>query len=136
MQVKIWIHWFSRSAHVAMTFRWRFHGHVVFCNGSRWPFEWRHANVPRLAGIVELSCERPDQCNFLMATERREKSTLLSTQVPTLAWHGRGLHRSSGRSERLMRVTTGSQARFSACGYTKSKQCMEPPAEGEKLHRL
>ena len=35
MQVKIWIHWFSRSAHVAMTFRWRFHCHVVFCNGSR-----------------------------------------------------------------------------------------------------
>ena len=29
----------------------------------------------------------------------------------------------------LIRVTAGSQARFSACGYTKSKQCMEPPAE-------
>ena len=43
--------------------------------------------------------------------------------------HGRGLHRSSGRSERLIRVTTGSQARFSACGYTKSKQCMEPMGE-------
>jgi hypothetical protein len=56
-----------------------------------------------------------------------------STRVPTLAT---GLQRSSGRSERLMRVTTGSQARFSACGYTKSKQCMEPPAECEKLHRL
>jgi hypothetical protein len=47
--------------------------------------------------------------------------------------HGRGLHRSSGRSERLIRVTTGSQARFSACGYTKSKQCMEPRAEWEKF---
>src|ERR1700738_3284319 len=56
-----------------------------------------------------------------------------STQVPTLAIR---LHRSSGRSERLMRVTTRSQARFSACGYTKSKQCMELPAECETLHRL
>jgi len=35
-----------------------------------------------------------------------------------------------------MRATTGSHARFSSCGYTRSKQCVEPPAEREKLHRL
>ena len=45
-------------------------------------------------------------------------------------------HRSSGRSERLMRVTTGSHARFSSCGYTRSKQWIDPFAEREKLHRL
>jgi hypothetical protein len=44
-------------------------------------------------------------------------------------------YRSSGRSERLMRVTTGSQAFFSLCGYTKSKQCMVE-WRAEKLHRL
>jgi hypothetical protein len=49
---------------------------------------------------------------------------------------GLGPHRSSGRSERLMRVTTGSHARFSSCGYTRSKQWIEPFAEREKLHRL
>jgi hypothetical protein len=81
--------------------------------------------------------ERPDQCNFLMATERREKSTLLPSQVPTLAWHGRGLHRSSGRSERLMRVTTGSQARFSRENqppmvlFLAAKVAGPLPADGE-----
>jgi hypothetical protein len=29
---------------------------------------------------------------------------------------------SSGRSDKLMRVTTGSHARFSICGYARSKQ--------------
>jgi hypothetical protein len=29
---------------------------------------------------------------------------------------------SSGRSDRLMRVTTASQERFSCCGYLRSKQ--------------
>jgi hypothetical protein len=49
---------------------------------------------------------------------------------------GAAIYLSSGRSERLMRVTTASHARFSSCGYTKSKQCMEPRAERKKLHRL
>jgi hypothetical protein len=32
------------------------------------------------------------------------------------------LHPSSGRKDKLMRVTTASQDRFSSCGYTRSKQ--------------
>src|SRR3981081_4347071 len=43
---------------------------------------------------------------------------------------------SSGRSDRRMRGTTGSQARFSSRGYTRSKQWMAPPASAEKLQRL
>jgi hypothetical protein len=39
---------------------------------------------------------------------------------------------SSGRSERLMRVTMPSQARRSACGCARSKQWIAPPAS----HRL
>jgi hypothetical protein len=43
---------------------------------------------------------------------------------------------SSGRSDRLMRVTTASQERFSCCGYLRSKQCITPRTPPEKLHRL
>jgi hypothetical protein len=35
-----------------------------------------------------------------------------------------------------MRVTTASQERFSACGYTRSKQWMAPRPRVEKLQRL
>ena len=34
----------------------------------------------------------------------------------------RAVHPSSGRKDKLMRVTTASQERFSSCGYTRSKQ--------------
>ena len=45
-------------------------------------------------------------------------------------------HPISGRSDRLMRVTMSSQARFSRSGYLRSKQCTAPPAFEEKLQRL
>jgi hypothetical protein len=43
---------------------------------------------------------------------------------------------SSGRRDRLIRVTMASQERFSCCGYFRSKQCITPRAPPEKLHRL
>ena len=43
---------------------------------------------------------------------------------------------SSGRKDRLMRVTTASQERFSSWGYVRSKQWIAARARDEKLHRL
>ena len=50
--------------------------------------------------------------------------------------HRLGIDRqpSSGRRDRLMRVTTASHARSSSLGYARSKQCIAPARE--KLHRL
>src|ERR1700738_2920663 len=102
-------------------------------------------NVPQYAGDpsnspcaarrnISVTTPGPSQFSDRDRMPRGEYPLLdHSTQVPTLAIR---LQRSSGRSERLIRVTTRSQARFSACGYTKSKQCMELPAECETLHRL
>jgi|RhiMethySRZTD1v2_1073278.scaffolds.fasta_scaffold57480_4 hypothetical protein len=39
------------------------------------------------------------------------------------------------RSERLMRATTSSQARFSSCGYSSCRQATRRSARGEKLQR-
>ena len=42
----------------------------------------------------------------------------------------------SGRSDRLIRVTMLSHARFSFLGYLISTQCRLPPLKEEKLHRM
>jgi hypothetical protein len=55
MQVKIWIHWFSRSTHVAVTSAGVFTVMWVSALVRASPSKRRHANVPRFAGIVELS---------------------------------------------------------------------------------
>ena len=81
------------------------------------------------------------------AANRLEHVTLTSVQVfakfhgncntmPAVSRLRNHRYPSSGRSERLMRVTTGSHARFSSCGYTRSKQWMAPGRPREKLHRL
>jgi len=46
------------------------------------------------------------------------------------------IYPSSGRKDRLMRVTTASQERFSSWGYVRSKQWIAACARDEKLHRL
>jgi hypothetical protein len=70
------------------------------------------------------------------ASIRRNRRGRASRQHGTEKLPRRTLHLSSGRSERLMRVTTASQERFSRCGYLRSKQWIARRAPPEKLHRL
>ena len=116
VQASVGILQFSGSTHVlaAVRPRWavHFHRRIAFCTGWREPLQRSIIEVPKYALAMLAFRVRP------------RKVTPCAS------------HRSSGRSERLMRVTTESHARFSACGYTKSKQCKEPRAGREKLHRL
>ena len=68
-----------------------------------------HAFQPHPAGVVEHGLTLNSKCSL-----NRSARSRASGLTP--------LHPSSGRKDKLMRVTTASQERFSSCGYTRSKQ--------------
>ena len=65
--------------------------------------------LPHPAGVVEHGLTLNSKCSL-----NRSARSRASGPTP--------IHPSSGRKDKLMRVTTASQERFSSCGYTRSKQ--------------